>query len=265
MSEHQGFVTYQSYLKIPELLALQQPLSDPEEHDELLFIAIHQVYEIWFKVVLQELDHTSASLKVGDVPRARGTLHRVLTVLKVLVAQLDILETMTPREFRSFRDRLDSASGFQSAQFRQLEFLLGAKRPALLESFPAGSDERAVLEERFRAPSLWDYFLAFLSGRGFQIPEAILSRDVTQPTSPSEAVQAQLVRVYQEEPELSDLCERFVDLDEGLQEWRYRHVKMVERTIGNQRGTGGSSGVEYLMRTVSTSAFPDLWAIRPSL
>ncbi len=265
VSENKSFVTYQSYLKIPELLSLQQPLSDPEEHDELLFIAIHQVYELWFKVILQELDATAKGFGADDLPCARRTLNRVLTILKVLVAQLDILETMTPREFRSFRDRLDSASGFQSVQFRQLEFLLGVKRSSILESFPEGSKEREVLDVRFSSPSLWHSFLGFLQTRGFDVPKNQLECDFKLPTKASADVQALLVRVYREDPDLADLCERLVDLDEGLQEWRYRHVKMVERTIGAQMGTGGSSGVEYLRRTVHMSAFPDLWAIRASL
>ena len=265
MSDHQEFVTYQSYLKVPELLSLQVPLSDPEEHDELLFIVIHQVYELWFAVVLHELDHATRSFFRGEAAVARAALKRVLTILKVLVAQLDILETMTPWEFLSFRDRLESASGFQSAQFRELEFVLGHKRSSVLEALPEGSDERLRLERRLSEPTLWDGFLGFLAGQGLAVPGELLDRDVSRPTAPSEAVQALLVEVYRSDAEMAGLCERLVDLDEGLQEWRYRHVKMVERTIGQKRGTGGSSGVDYLRRTLGQPVFPDLWEIRSVL
>ncbi len=261
----QEFVTYQNYLKIPELLSLQRPLSEPEEHDELLFIVIHQVYELWFRVVLHELDHASGRLAAGEAPVARGSLKRVLTILKVLVAQLDILETMTPWEFLSFRDRLESASGFQSAQFRALEFALGHKRPGVLASMPEGSDERKALEARLAQPTLWDGFLRFLDNRGYPVPAEVLGRDVTRPVEASPAVQKILVEAYREDPEVSELCERLVDLDEGLQEWRYRHVKMVERTIGRKKGTGGSAGVDYLRNTLGRPVFPDLWEIRSVL
>jgi len=265
MTENRQFVTYQNYLKVPELLSLQSPLSDPEEHDETLFIVIHQVYELWFKVVLHELDRVRALFVAGDGARAAATLKRVLTVLKVLVAQLDILETMTPVEFESFRDRLESASGFQSAQFRELEFVLGSKRGSVIERFPEGSLERRRLERRLAEPTLWDGFMRFLAARGCAIPAGVLARDVTGPVTPDADVQDALVRVYRTDPELAGFCERLVDLDEGVQEWRYRHVKMVERTIGAKRGTGGTMGAAYLASTVGSHAFPDLWEIRAQL
>ena len=265
MTENRQFVTYQNYLKVPELLSLQSPLSDPEEHDETLFIVIHQVYELWFKVVLHELDRVCALFVAADGARAAATLKRVLTVLKVLVAQLDILETMTPVEFESFRDRLESASGFQSAQFRELEYVLGRKQRNVIERFPEGSHERRRLERRLEAPTLWDGFMRFLAARGCAIPAGVLARDVTEPLVPDAAVQEALVRVYRTDPELANLCERLVDLDEGVQEWRYRHVKMVERTIGAKRGTGGTMGAAYLASTVGSHAFPDLWEIRAQL
>jgi tryptophan 2,3-dioxygenase len=227
-----------------------------------LFIIIHQVYELWFKQILHELDYCKGLLNDGQNPRALHTLGRVRTILKVLVSQLDILETMTPLEFLSFRERLEAASGFQSAQFRELEFLLGQKQPARVAHFPEGTAARDRLEERFQAPSLWDGFLVCLSKAGHAVPEQALTRDVTQPVEPSVPVQRMLIQVYREDPTSSALCERFVDLDEGIQEWRYRHVKMVERTIGARVGTGGSSGAAYLHATLSKPVFPDLWAIR---
>jgi tryptophan 2,3-dioxygenase len=169
---------------------------------------------------------------------------------------------MTPLEFLGFRQRLESGSGFQSAQFREIEFALGYKRPAALEHYPPGSRERTRLEERYQARTLWDTFLAFLAARGYDVPDDLLNRDVTQPPAPSAALQKTLIRLYRDVSEIAEFCERLVDLDEGLQEWRYRHVKMVERTIGAKPGTGGSSGVAYLQTTLLRPVFPDLWAIR---
>jgi tryptophan 2,3-dioxygenase len=258
-------LTYSSYLKLDQLLALQEPLSEGPEHDETLFIVIHQVYELWFKEMIHELDYLQTLLARSDAPRALHTLKRVLTILKVVVAQIDVLETMTPLEFLSFRDRLESGSGFQSFQFRELEFLLGAKTPAALERYPAGSAHRQRLERRLAAPTLWDAFLGFLRSEGYAVPADQLHRDVTLPVEPSPALQAVLIDVYRRDPVVSSLCERLVDLDEGLQEWRYRHVKMVQRTIGTKRGTGGSEGAAYLMTTLNRPIFPDLWAIRADL
>lgn len=265
MSDHQSFVTYQSYLKLPELLSLQRLLADPEEHDEMLFIVVHQVYELWFKVLLHELDAVGSHLEGDEAHRAATGLKRVLKILKVLVAQLDILETMTPVDFNSFRHRLESASGFQSAQFRELEFVLGSKRASVAGRFPAGSAERDRLDRRLAEPALWDRFLRFLAARGHAVPATALDRDFATPPAPDERVQAELVRIYRDDPELTSLCEQLVDLDEGVQEWRYHHVKMVERTIGAKPGTGGSSGAAYLKSTLGRPAFPDLWAIRVAL
>ncbi len=257
-------VTYGKYLRIEELLGLQQP-RDEVEHDEMLFIIIHQVYELWFKEMLHELDYCRRLLEEDDAHRAQHTLKRVLTILKVLVAQLDILETMTPVEFLTFRERLESASGFQSDQFRQLEFVIGRKQRASVERFPEGTRARTALERRWSEPTLWDAFLRFLDREGYDLPEADLHRDVTSPIRPSDGIQRVLVEVYRTSPKSSELCERLVDLDEGLQEWRYRHVKMVERTIGAKPGTGGSAGSRYLRTTLNDPAFPDLWEIRTRL
>jgi tryptophan 2,3-dioxygenase len=257
--------SYAEYLKIDQLLGLQHPLSEGPEHDEILFIVIHQVYELWFKEILHELDYLEGLLSRNDGVRARHTLKRILTILKVMVAQLDILETMTPVEFLSFRDRLESGSGFQSHQFRELEFALGRKDPKALERYPAGSESRGRLERRLGAGTLWDAFLRHLVANGIAVPKADLERDVTRRVEPSVALQAALVEIYRRHPVLAELCERLVDLDEGLMEWRYRHVKMVQRTIGTRRGTGGSAGSEYLLSTLNQPLFPDLWAIRTDL
>ena len=258
-------VTYANYLKLDELLSLQQPRSEGPEHDELLFIVIHQVYELWFKELLHELDHVATLLERDKPSQAQHTLKRVLTILKVLVAQLDILETMTPLEFQSFRARLEAASGFQSDQFRQLEFLLGAKRRDALDRFPHGSRAHAALVRRYAAPTLWDAFLHYLSREGYPIPNSHLTREPTNAIEPSPEIQDVLLDVYRRDATTTEICERLVDLDEGFAEWRYRHVRMVERTIGVKPGTGGSSGAAYLRTTTGRNLFPDLWEIRAKL
>jgi len=258
-------VTYGNYLKIDELLSLQQPRSQGPEHDEMLFIIIHQVYELWFKELLHEFRRVAQLLTDDDTHRAQHTLKRILTILKVMVAQLDILETMTPLEFLSFRERLEAASGFQSDQFRQIEFVLGRKSDATVGRFPTASRARMALEARFSEPTLWDAFLHYLARERYAVPRELLDRDVTTPLEPSEAIQRILIDIYRRDPKNAELCERLVDLDEGVQEWRYRHVKMVERTIGAKGGTGGSAGAAYLRTTVGENFFPDLWAIRTQL
>ncbi len=258
-------LTYGSYLRLDELLSLQEPLSEGPEHDEMLFIVIHQVYELWFKEVLHELDYVNRLLADGDRARMLHTMKRVLTILKVLVSQLDILETMTPLEFMSFRSRLEAASGFQSYQFRELEFLLGVKDELAIRRFQEGSTGRRALEKRYGERTLWDAFLRFLHGAGYSLSPETLGRDVTHSVEPSAEVQEVLLEVYRNDPEVAAVCERFVDLDEGIQEWRYRHVKMVERTIGAKMGTGGSTGAEFLRTTLNRPVFPDLWAIRSRL
>lgn len=258
-------VSYGSYLLVDDLLDLQRPRSEGPEHDELLFIVIHQVYELWFKEILHEVDYVKRLLEADEPHRAQHTLKRILTILKVLVAQLDILETMTPLEFLSFRARLEAASGFQSDQFRQLEFTLGRKSIATINRFPESSRARVALEGRYRAATLWDAFLRYLGREGYAVPKALLDRDVTSPVEPSPELQQLLVDLYKRDPKNSEICERFVDLDEGVQEWRYRHVKMVERTIGAKAGTGGSMGAQYLRTTLMQPLFPDLWLIRSQL
>jgi tryptophan 2,3-dioxygenase len=215
-------LSYVSYLKVDELLSLQEPKSDGPEHDEMLFIIIHQTYELWFKQILHELDRARRLLREGSLHASLGTLRRVRTIMKTLVGQVDILETMTPLEFNAFRARLESSSGFQSYQFREFEAV-------------------------FARPGIWGDVVALLDAHG-----CLVSPDIEE----------SLLSVYRTRPDVSLLLEELVDIDEGLQEWRYRHVKMVERTIGNSRGTGGSSGAGYLKSTLFSPVFPELWAIR---
>jgi tryptophan 2,3-dioxygenase len=257
-------VTYTSYLKLDDLLACQRPASEGPEHDEMLFIVIHQVYELWFKQLLHETDRLIALLGADRLDDALFTFKRILTILKVLVAQIDILETMTPLGFLSFRSRLETASGFQSPQFRELEFVLGQRQPRMI-AHHEGTPAAARLERRLAEPSLWDAVVALLARRGFAVPPALLARDQRASNPDTPELHPVLIEIYRTHPELASLLERLVDLDEGLQEWRYRHVKMVERTIGGKRGTGGSAGADYLRRTLFQPLFPDLWAIRTEL
>lgn len=259
MSEGKA-ANYSDYLKVRELLALQTPLSDGPEHDELLFIIIHQTYELWFKELIHEFSAAQVALESGQTHRALAILGRIRTILKICVAQIDILETMTPLQFNSFRNRLGESSGFQSTQFREVEAILGRRdERAASHLLP---EDRARVEARMRSRSLWDSVLRYVNGRGFSIPESILNRDVTLSYQSDQKVQRSLINLHRDDAEASLVCERLVDIDEGLQEWRYRHVKMVERTIGGKSGTGGSSGANYLRQTLFTPTFADLWEIR---
>jgi len=262
-------VTYTSYLALEELLEAQHPLSrDADgrpEHDELLFIVIHQVYELWFKQLIHELTEVQRTLEAGDTDTTLHLLNRVLKILKTLVAQIDVLETMTPLQFTSFRDRLESASGFQSAQFREIEAILGRRDASAPAAHPEGSAGRARIEAAQGRRSLWGSFLGYLAARGHALADDVLTRDVALPPEPDGRVQDVLVGVYRADADAALVAERLVDLDEGFQEWRYRHVKMVERTIGARSGTGGSAGAAYLRETVGRPIFPDLWDIRARL
>ncbi len=255
---------YGNYLGLDKILDAQNLRSQPEEHDEHLFIIIHQVYELWFKQLLHELDRLAEHIDADLQAHGEHQLKRILKILKTLVAQLDVLETMTPVEFLSFRSFLGSASGFESAQFRSLEFLLGVKDEAHVERF-RGLGIVAELERRMNEPSLWARFVASLARHGYDIPDDVLSRPVRHANQPSPAVQDALIQVYRSNPDLAGFCELLMDMDEGIMEWRYRHVMMVMRTIGTKRGTGGSDGAEYLRTTLFRPAFPDLWEIRARL
>ena len=263
MTEHHPALTYNSYLALDEVLQAQHPRSD--EHDEMLFIVIHQVYELWFKQLLHEFAHLQRRLEDGDTPHLLHTLRRILTILKVVVAQIDVLETMTPRQFTSFRGRLEASSGFQSGQFRELEAALGRRDRRVFEHYPEGSGSRERISAAMSRPSVFDSFLRYLASQGYGLPAQALERDVTTPVEPSTDVQKVLLDVYRDDGEPAQVAERLVDVDEGLQEWRYRHVKMVERTIGSKPGTGGSAGAGYLRTTLNNPVFPDLWAIRSEM
>ncbi|MDT4946905.1 MAG: tryptophan 2,3-dioxygenase [Pseudonocardiales bacterium] len=246
-------ITYGTYLRLEDLLSCQSPATDA--HDELLFVIIHQVYELWFKQILHEAELLQRRLEDGNSSGALHTARRIAKILKTIVGQLDVLETMTPRQFASFRPELGSASGFQSNQFREIEAVLGRR------------DFDEVDNDRLRAAttrrSVFDSLLRYLAATGYELPPHVLDRDPSEAAKPDPAVQSVLAAVYADESApAGEVCEALVDIDEGIQEWRYRHVKMVERTIGALIGTGGSAGAQYLRSTLFRPAFPELWDVR---
>ena len=261
MSEnYDSALTYTSYLAVDELLKLQKPLSEGPEHDEMLFIIIHQTYELWFKELIHEFQQAQRALEDGNTHYALSILGRIRTIMKVCVAQVDILETMTPLQFNAFRGYLSSSSGFQSSQFRKVEAILGRRDSRMAGHLPP--DMQAEIAEITSRNSIWDSFLEYLGKRGYSLPAEVIWRDKSIAYVSSPAVQDVLLKVHQTDPESAMVSERLVDIDEGIQEWRYRHVKMVERTIGHKMGTGGSSGVDYLASTLFNPVFKDLWEIR---
>jgi len=260
-----GELNYGSYLELDRILESQHPRSAPAEHDEMLFIVIHQAYELWFKQILHEFDKVERDLSSNDLYGAIHTFKRLRTIVKVLVEQMDILETMTPMSFTSFRDRLDTSSGFQSVQYRIFEFRLGYKREPMMRYFDESHHGHDRLVAAWEGRTIGDHFLEFLRQRGVRIPAELLDRDLQQPFPANESVQRGLLHLYRSEPSVAILLELMTDFDEGVQEWRYRHVKLVERTIGQKKGTGGSMGVEFLKKSLFLPAFPDLWATRHEL
>ncbi|MFW6347407.1 MAG: tryptophan 2,3-dioxygenase [Cyclonatronaceae bacterium] len=259
-------LNYTNYLKLDQLLALQQHKSRPEEHDETLFIIIHQTYELWFKQILHESNLLRAELNNGNTWQSIKTMRRILTIMKTLVGQIDILETMTPLSFNQFRGFLDSSSGFQSVQFRELEILCGLRFGLMTEAHAGHEPALGAITRRMEEQTFWEAFCAYLRQKkhAMPIPERLKAPEGLL-FEPSKTAQEILVNVMRNDPEAALLAELLVDFDEGLQEWRYRHVKMVERTIGSKKGTGGSDGVAYLRSTTHKAVFPDLWAIRAVL
>jgi tryptophan 2,3-dioxygenase len=248
-----GELTYGRYLRLEDLLSCQRPLTD--SHDELLFVIIHQAYELWFKQVLHEAALLQQRLESGDSAGSLATARRIAKILKTVVGQFDILETMTPRQFSAFRPELGSSSGFQSSQFRYIEAVLGRR-----DFSPAVTDP--VLDAIAGRRPVFASLLRYLQTRGFQVPGEILNRDPRSAWVNDDRVQALLAQAYAASGDPAEVCEALVDIDEGIQEWRYRHVKMVERIIGAKTGTGGSPGAAYLRGTLFRPAFPDLWEVR---
>jgi tryptophan 2,3-dioxygenase len=248
-------LTYGSYLGINELLALQRPLSEPAHHDELLFIVIHQVYELWFKQLLHELGAVIAALDADNLLHVAKFFRRIHTIQRLLEQQVDVLETMTPQEFNAFRDNLNPASGFQSVQFREMEFLCGIRNRDTLEHIVLEEHQRARLLALLDEPSLYDHVKALLARRGFAV------------ATPEELIESYRL-IYTDSERHYDLyllLEDLIEFDERLLLWRGRHVRMVERMIGQRRGTGGSPGVSYLEATLRAKLFPELWDVRTRL
>jgi tryptophan 2,3-dioxygenase len=265
-------LSYGSYLRLEALLAAQKPLSGGAagvaRHDEMLFIIQHQVSELWMKLMIHELKAAIGHVRSDALDANFKILARVKLIQKQLFEQWAVLETLTPSEYEAFRPTLASSSGFQSAQYRAIEFLLGNKNARMLEVFAHDAAERTELERLLRAPSLYDEFLRHLARRGLPVPPAVLERDVTLP----HVRNAELVRVFKavyEDPkkwwDAYDMCEKLVDIEEGFQLWRFRHMKTVERIIGHKAGTGGSSGVTFLRKALDQSFFPELIDVRTAI
>jgi tryptophan 2,3-dioxygenase len=256
VSDEEGQLSYGSYLKVPELLALQAPLSKPGAHDELLFIIVHQAFELWFREIVFELEATRDAMFGGDAHRARHLLTRIHSIERLLIEQLEVIETMSPQDFLEFRSNLSPASGFQSAQFREIEFLSGLKEPRFLGS-ATDPDERQRLGRRLAEPTLWDAFCSMLDSSGLPMP-----------AEDEETRRGSLLKMARDREAFADLWYLSEDLlvyDELFSLWRQRHILMVERQIGTKRGTGGSSGAPYLRTTLDKRFFPDLWELRSYL
>jgi tryptophan 2,3-dioxygenase len=250
----EGLLTYGGYLKIPELLSLQQLRSDPPVHDELLFIVVHQAYELWFKQLLFELEAARDAMLADQPERARHLLRRIHAIERVLIEHIEVLQTMTPQDFLEFRAVLAPASGFQSAQFRELEFISGLKDERFLQDLATSPDEHERLVRRLAEPTLWDAFCSLMVAHGSPMPpqDDNVRRD-------------SLVTMARDRSELFAVSEGLLDHDEAVARWRSLHVLMVEREIGARRGTGGSSGVGYLRSTLDKRFFPELWGLRSHL
>ncbi len=261
-------LSYAEYLQLDRLLSAQEVRSDPPHHDELLFVVQHQTTELWLKLVLHELRGAAQALAADDLRPALKRLARVKHVQRTLTEQWSVLATLTPSEYAEFRGVLATASGFQSAGYRAVEFVLGNKNAGMLQVFAHAPQSYALLAELLEAPSVYDEFLRYLARRGHAVPRALLDRDVTKAHVFTPELVPVLQRIYEsagEHWEAYETCEELVDLEENFQLWRFRHVKTVERTIGFKRGTGGSSGVAFLRAALDLTFFPELYAVRTEI
>jgi tryptophan 2,3-dioxygenase len=263
-----GAMSYGSYLDLDHLLSAQHPRSSPEHHDELLFIVQHQTSELWLKLVLHELRGARAFLADDDLAPALRCLARVKNIQRTLTEQWSVLATLTPREYAQFRGVLGNASGFQSHQYRAVEFILGNKNAAMLKVFEAEPAAHELLTELLESPTLYDEFLRLLARLGFDVPTSVIERDVREPWK----LEPRLVPVFRQIYESTDTpwgvyeaCESLVDVEDNFQMWRFRHLLTVQRTIGFKTGTGGSSGVGFLQRALDLTFFPELYAVRTEI
>ncbi len=266
MTDTPASMTYGGYLGLDQLLSAQHPISPL--HDEMLFIIIHQTKELWLKQTTRELELSRELIRADRLVEVHKSLSRVSRIQAVMTLSWDVLATMTPSDYSSFRDVLGSSSGFQSAQFRQVEFLLGLKQAAHLRYQDEKSQSYVALDEALRSPSLWDEANCALARAGFELPPQVLERDWSEPYEPQESVEAAWAQVYRDTARfwpLYQLAEKLVDIDDAFATWRHKHVITVERIIGFKRGTGGTPGVPYLQSTVAKRAFPELWSLRTRL
>jgi tryptophan 2,3-dioxygenase len=259
-------MSYGDYLGLDALLAAQRPLSG--QHDEMLFIVIHQVQELWMKLMAHELDLAMGCLRAGEVRQAFKATARISRIQKQLVEAWDVLTTMTPHDYLAFRGSLGSSSGFQSWQYRLIEIRMGAREALYLKPHRHRPDIHGTLRAAFEAPSIYDEALRLLARRGLPVPAAVLSRDMTRPHAPDAGVEAAWAEVYRDAErhfDLYELAEELVDLEDAFQTWRFRHLSTVERIIGGRPGTGGSAGVAYLRTALEKRFFPELWSVRGTL
>jgi tryptophan 2,3-dioxygenase len=259
-------MTYGEYLNLDQLLAAQNRLS--AHHDEMLFIIIHQVSELWMKLILHELQAAIESIRGGEMQAAFKMLARVSTTQKQIIQAWDVLSTLTPSEYMEFRDQLGQASGFQSYQYRMIEFALGYKTGHVLKIYEKDPELHKHLEAAYKAPSIYDAAIEKLANAGFPITEKLLDRDYTELYEKDQSVEAAWIEVYKDVDKYWDLYqlgEKLVDIEDSLQQWRFRHMKTVERIIGHKKGTGGSSGVGYLKKVLDHRFFPELWDVRTNI
>jgi tryptophan 2,3-dioxygenase len=259
-------MTYGDYLSLEEVLGAQHPLSS--DHNEMLFIIQHQTSELWMKLMLHELNAAREQITCDDLPPAFKMMARVARIMEQLVHAWDVLSTLTPSEYSVFRSKLGHASGFQSHQYRLIEFLLGNKNESMTRLYKHKPTLFELVERELHAPSLYDEAIRLLSRRGYTIDPAALDRDWTQPYQHNESVQRAWLAVYRspnEHWDLYELAEELVDLEDAFRQWRFRHVTTVERIIGFKRGTGGTAGVSYLKHVLEVQLFPELWEVRTDL
>lgn len=259
---------YGGYLCLDTLFAAQQPLSDPPHHDEMLFIIQHQTSELWMKLIIHELNEAIRCVQIKRLGRASKILARVKQIQKQLFEQWSVLETLTPSEYTQFRHVLGNASGFQSVHYRQVEFLLGNKNKNMVKVFPTGSKSRLTLEKVLESPSIYDVFIKHLYDEGYSVPENLVNRDIRKPHEFNQALMDVLVVIYKRPDQhwaMYALCEQLVDVEQSFQQWRFRHMKTVERIIGFKQGTGGSSGVGFLKKALDLAFFPELMRLRTEL
>lgn len=261
-------LTYGGYLRLDRILDAQQPLSDPPHHDEMLFIIQHQTSELWFRLAIHELEEATRLVREGSLDACFKILARVKHIQAQLTSQWSVLETLTPTEYAQFRHVLGRASGFQSLQYRLIEFMLGNKDRRLLRMHEHDREGHARLERALATPSIYDEFLRHLARKGHAVPPEVLQRDVSEPHERHPGVVAVFKRIYERPHEHWDayeMAEKLVDVDEQFSLWRFRHMKVVERIIGYKPGTGGSSGVKFLKQQVDTVLFPELWDVRTEI